>query len=159
MDTSILNSLHNVMRWAVLLFGVLALFTGLRGIGGKKDFTNGDKRTALYFMIACDIQLLLGLALYFLKGYYRSFSGGGMGEVMKNPPMRFWSVEHITGMIIAIVLVHVGYAGTKGNRPHASKFRRLFWCTFIALLVIAATIPWPFRVEGIARPWFPGGGA
>jgi hypothetical protein len=158
MDTTVLNSIHNVMRWAVLLFGVLALFSGIRGIGGGKDFTNGDKRTGLYFLIACDIQLLLGLALYFMKGYYRSFSGGGMGEVMKNAPMRFWSVEHLVGMIIAIMLVHIGYAGTKGNRPHISKFRRLFWCTLIALIIIAVTIPWPFRVHGIARPWFPGTG-
>ena len=158
MDTSLLNSIHNIMRWAVLLFGVLALFTGLRGIGGKKDFTNGDKRTALYFMIACDIQLLLGLALYFLKGYYRNFSGGDMGTVMKDPTMRFWTVEHMIGMIIAIIIVHIGYAGTKGNRPHATKFRRLFWCTLIALLVIAITIPWPFRQLGVARPWVPGMG-
>ncbi len=158
MDTTLLNSIHNIMRWAVLLFGVLALFTGMRGLGGKRDFTLGDKRTALYFLIACDIQLLLGLSLYFMKGYHRVFSGGAMGEVMKNQPMRFWSVEHITGMLIAIILVHVGYAGTKGSRPHASKFRRLFWCTFIALLIIAVTIPWPFRAPGVARPWVPGMG-
>lgn len=157
MDT-MLNHLHNIMRWAVLLFGVLTLITGLRGLNGKRDFTNGDKRTALYLLIACDIQLLLGLSLYFTKGYYRVFSGGAMGEVMKNQPMRFWSVEHITGMLIAIILVHIGYAGTKGSRPHAAKFRRLFWCTLIALLIIAVTIPWPFRAPGVARPWIPGMG-
>jgi hypothetical protein len=157
MDTILLN-IHNIMRWAVLLFGVLALFTGLRGLGGHKDFTNGDKRTALYFMIACDIQLLLGLALYFLKGYQRNFSGGNMSTVMKEPVMRFWTIEHMTGMIIAIIVVHIGYAGTKGNRPHGAKFRRLFWCTLIALLIIAATIPWPFRQPGVARPWIPGMG-
>ncbi len=157
MDTA-LNHLHNIMRWAVLLFGVLTLISGLRGLNGKRDFTNSDKRNALFLLIACDIQLLLGLALYFMKGYHRVFSGGAMGEVMKNQPMRFWSVEHITGMLIAIILVHVGYAGTKGSRPPAAKFRRLFWCTFIALLIIAVTIPWPFRAAGVARPWMPGMG-
>jgi peptidoglycan/LPS O-acetylase OafA/YrhL len=158
MDTAILESIHNILRWAVLLFGVLALFSGMRGLNGKQDFTNGDKRTALYLLISCDVQLLLGLALYMMKGYHRAFSGGGMGEVMKNAPMRFWSVEHLTGMVIAIVLVHVGYAGTKGNRPHAAKFRRLFWCVLIAMLIMVATIPWPFRQAGIAQPWIPGMG-
>lgn len=156
MDTSLLNSIHNIMRWAVLLTGLMALVTGLRGMNGRRAFTSGDKRNALFFMIACDIQLLLGLSLYFTKGYHRVFSGGAMGEVMKNAPMRFWSVEHITGMIIAIILVHVGYAGTKGARADGSKFRRLFWCTLIALLIIAVTIPWPFRQAGIGRPWLPG---
>jgi hypothetical protein len=158
MDNTFLLSLHNIMRWAVLLFALLALLTGLRGIGGKRDFTNGDKRTALYFLIACDIQLLLGLALYFLQGWYRNFSGGNMGGVMKDPVTRFWTIEHMVGMIIAIIVVHIGYAGTKGNRPHRSKFRRLFWCTLIALLIILVTIPWPFRQMGIARPWVPGMG-
>ncbi len=158
METTALNHIHNVMRWAVLLFGVLTLLSGLRGLNGRRDFTNGDKRTALYFLIACDVQLLLGLALYYLKGYYRVFSGGAMGEVMKNQAMRFWSVEHTTGMLVAIILVHIGYAGTKGNRPHVAKFRRLFWCTLIALLIIAVTIPWPFRAPGVARPWAPGMG-
>jgi hypothetical protein len=154
METGI-QHLHNILRWVVLLFGVLSLLTGLRGLSGKRDFTNGDKRTALYFLIAADLQLLLGLALYFMKGYYRNFNAG-MGEVMRDATMRFWTVEHMAGMIIAIIFVHVAYAGTKGNRPHVSKFRRLFWGTLIALVIMAVIIPWPFREIGIARPWAPG---
>ncbi len=156
MDTAILNNIHNILRWAVLLFGLMSLVTGLRGMSGGRDFTGSDKRTALLFLIVCDTQLLLGLILYYFKGYWRLFSTVGMKELMKDASMRFWSVEHITGMIIAILFVHIGYAGTKGPRPSAAKFRRLFWCTLIALVIIAFTIPWPFRMPGIARPWVPG---
>ena len=152
----ILESIHNIMRWAVLLFGVLSLFSGIRGMSGGRDFTPGDKRNALFFMISCDIQLLLGLALYFMKGYYRNFSGGNMGGVMKEAVTRFWTVEHFVGMLIAIILVHIGYAGTKGDRRDVLKFRKLFWCTLIALIIIFLTIPWPFRTPGIAQPLFPG---
>lgn len=157
-DATILNNIHNIMRWIVLLFGLLTLLSGLSGLGGKKDFTHGDKRTALYFMISVDIQLLLGLALYFFRGYWRNFSSGQMGAIMKDPVQRFWTIEHITGMLIAIILVHVGYAGIKGKKPHVAKFRRLFWCTFIALILMVASSPWPFRTAGVARPWFPGMG-
>lgn len=150
------QNIHNIVRWIILLFAVLTVITAMRGMGGRKDFTNGDKRTALYLMIACDIQLLLGLALYYLHGYYNNFAGGAMKEVMKAPAARFWTIEHLVGMIVAIILVHVGYSGTKGTRPHASKFRRLFWCSFIALILFVATIPWPFRQGDIARPWLPG---
>lgn len=155
-DTTILNNIHNIMRWVVLLFGLLTLISGLSGLGGKKDFTHGDKRTALYFLISVDIQLLLGLALYFFRGYYRNFSSGNMGGIMREQVSRFWTIEHSVGMLVAIILVHVGYAGIKGKRPHVSKFRRLFWCTFIALLLMVAVAPWPFRAAGVARPWFPG---
>ena len=155
MNSGFLNNIHNILRWAVLLFGLLALLSGLRGLSGKRDFTNGDKRTALYFLIACDLQLLIGLALYFMKGYFNSLSSG-MGEAMKNPVLRFWSVEHSIGMLIGIIFVHIGYAGIKGNRPHKKKFSRLFWCSLIALIIFCVMIPWPFRIPGISRPLIPG---
>jgi hypothetical protein len=144
------------MRWVVLIFGLLSLISGMRGMGGGRDFAAGDKRNALFFMISCDIQLLLGLALYFTMGYYRNFSGGNIGTVMKDSVMRFWTVEHLIGMLIAIILVHIGYSGTKGDRRDLLKFRRLFWCTLIALVIMIAMIPWPFRAPGIAQPWLPG---
>ena len=150
---NILELAHNIMRWAVLLFGLLSLISGARGMAGGRDFTAADRRNALFFMISCDIQLLLGLLLYFMKGYYRNFSGGG--AVMKDSVMRFWTVEHLVGMLIAIILVHAGYAGTKGDRRDSLKFRRLFWCSLIALAIIVAMIPWPFRAPGIAQPLMP----
>lgn len=149
-----LQHTHNLLRWAVVLFGLLTLITAMRGLNGKKEFTKGDKRTALYLLISCDLQLLLGLALYFTKHWFDALKAGG--SVMKDSIARFWTVEHAVGMLVAIILVHIGYAGTKGSRPHGAKFRRLFWCTLIALILIAAMVPWPFRAPGIARPWFPG---
>jgi ammonia channel protein AmtB len=150
---TVLLAIHNIMRWIVLLTGLLALITGLRGIGGGRNFTNGDKRTALYFLIAADIQLLLGFALYFINGYYRNFSAG-MGEVMKVPATRFWTVEHPVGMLLAIIFAHVAYASTKGDRAHRAKFRRLFMFSLLSLVLMAATIPWPGRA-GIGRPLVP----
>lgn len=148
--------LHNLLRWVVLLFAILSLISGLRGMSGNRIFKQGDKRTAFFFMLSMDIQVVIGLALYFMKDYYKNFTEGNMGEVMKNAIARFWSMEHLLGMIVALIIVHVGYAGTKGMRPDAQKFRRLFWCTLFALLIIAISIPWPWRAAGIARPWFPG---
>jgi hypothetical protein len=151
---TILEHIHNIMRWAVLLFGLLSIASGARGMGGGRDFTAGDRRNALFFMISCDIQLVLGLALYFTKGYYNNFSGGG--AVMRDSVMRYWTVEHLVGMILGIILVHIGYSGTKGDRRDNVKFRRLFWCSLIAMIIFLAMIPWPFRIPGIAQPWFPG---
>lgn len=153
----IFNHIHNLMRWVVLIFGLLSLISGVRGMSGGRDFTAADRRNALFFMIACDIQLLLGLSLYVLKGYFRNFSGGNMGAIMKDSVSRFWTIEHLLGMLLAIILVHIGNSGTKGDLRDVLKFRRLFWCSLLALIIIAAMVPWPFRIPGIGRPWFPGG--
>lgn len=122
-------------------------------MNGKKAFMPGDKKTALFLMISCDVQLLLGLALYFMKGWFNVLTSGG--GFMKLPVQRFFAMEHAVGMIIAIVLVHIGYSATKKNIADSAKFKKLFWFTLVALIVIFATIPWPFR-EAIARPLFPG---
>ncbi len=149
--------LHNFLRWAVLLFGVLTIFQSLSGMSSGKTFSGGNKRNALFFMISCDIQLLLGLYLYFMGpwGIKNIQNMGGMGAAMKDSVSRFFGVEHITGMIIAIALVHIGYAGAKKAATDAVKFKKLFWFSLIAIVIMLVTIPWPFR-EGLGRPLFPG---
>jgi uncharacterized membrane protein SirB2 len=73
-------------------------------------------------------------------------------EVMKNPSLRFWAVEHITGMIIAIVLITIARGKAKTENYNALK-----WLYLVALIIILAVVPLPFRA-GIGRPWFPGMG-
>jgi hypothetical protein len=53
-------------------------------------------------------------------------------------------------MLVALVLIHIGYSVTKKNIPDGPKFKRLFWYTFIAFVIIIATIPWPCREAGRA---------
>jgi hypothetical protein len=145
--------LHNFLRWLVLLFAILVLVRSMSGMGGNKAFAAGDRKMALFLMITCDVQLLLGLALYFMKGWFNVLTSGG--DVMSNKGARFFAVEHIFGMLIAIILVHMGYTAIKKNITDAAKFKKLFWNVLIALIIILATIPWPFR-EIVGRPLFPG---
>jgi hypothetical protein len=153
METGLLH-LHNLMRWVVLLFALLTIFKGFSGMNSGKEMTGKDTRIALFLLISVDIQLLLGIALYIQRGWFARLSEGG-GEVMKNAAQRFWAVEHLTGMLIAIILIHIGYSSTKKNIPGKQKFKRLFWFTLVALLLILVTIPWPLR-ELVGRPWLPG---
>ncbi len=143
-----LNHLHSFLRWLVLLFALLTLIKGLGGMGGSKKFTTSDKRWALFLMISCDIQLLIGLSLYFMKGWWSVLTSGA---AMASKYNRFFSVEHAFGMLVAIILVHIGYASTKKDIADASKFKKMFWFTLVAVIIIIATIPWPGR-EAIGRP-------
>jgi len=149
---NIILAIHNIFRWLVLLFALLTIMKGLSGMGGKKAFTAGDKRSALFLMISCDIQLLLGLILYFVNGWFGVLTSGGIKSSDAN---RFFAMEHAFGMIVAIVLVHIGYSATKKNIADASKFKRMFWFTLIAVIIILGTIPWPgMGMHG--RPLLPG---
>ena len=142
--------LHNLLRWLILFFALVTIVNSVSGMGGKKPFTGGNKRVAMFLMICCDIQLVLGLALYFMGPWWTVLTSGG---AMSNKMNRFFSVEHTFGMLVAIVLIHLGYAATKKNIADKAKFSRLFWFTLVALLIILGTIPWPGR-EMIGRPWF-----
>jgi hypothetical protein len=146
--------LHSLLRWLILIFALLTIVSGLRGMGGGRTFGKVDKRNALILLICCDIQLLAGLALYFGNGWFTMLTTNG-ATVMKNTAQRFYAMEHNVMMIIAIVLIHIGYSSIKKNISDQSKFKRLFWFTSIALVVILAAIPWPNRTL-IGRPLFPG---
>ena len=144
--------IHNIMRWAILLFGLWTLLNAITGVMSKRTFSANDNRSNLFFMISCDIQLLLGLALYFSNSWFDKLKTG-MGPVMKNSYDRFFTVEHTTMMILAWILVHVGRTSVKRASTDAAKHRKMLLFFGLALLLILAAIPWPFRTE-IARPLF-----
>lgn len=145
--------LHNFLRWVILLLILTAIVRHFKGMTGKKPFTDGDKKTDLFLMIAAHIQLVLGLIQWFVGdwGYKLLKNSDSMAEVMRNTTQRFWIVEHNTGMLIAIILITIGRGVVKKNIPDVSKHKRAFWLFLIALILIIASIPWPGR-EGIERP-------
>ena len=146
--------IHNILRWAVLLFGFWAVIKAIGGVTGKKNYSGSDNKTGLFFMISCDIQLLLGLILYFSNSWFDMMKNNA-AETMKNGAMRFFAMEHALMMIIAWLLVHVGRSMVKRADTDAQKHKRSLIFYGIALLIILAMIPWPFRQAGIGRQWFP----
>ena len=145
--------IHNILRWAVLLFGVWAVVAALFAVISKRGYTSSDNKTSLFFMISCDVQLLLGLILYF-RGTWFDQVKSNMGAVMKNSPIRFFAVEHALMMIIAWLLVHVGRSMVKRADTDTKKHKLTLIYFGIALIIILAMIPWPFRQPEIMRPLF-----
>lgn len=146
--------LHNLIRWAVLLFGLWTLFSAMSGIVSKRNYTAADSRSNFFFMLSCDIQLLIGLVLYFTNGWSERLKD--LGNNMKDANNRFFTMEHSLLMIIALILVHVGRVSVKKATTSAVKHKRTLLFFGLAIVLILAAIPWPFR-EAIARPllrWF-----
>lgn len=143
--------LHNLLRWAVLLTGLWTVINAITGVLHKRAFTGSDNKSNLFFMISCDIQLLLGLLLFFGNHWSAQFSN--MAVAMKDKNLRFFTVEHTVVMLLAWVLVHVGRAQVKKASTDAAKHKKMLVFFGLALFLILISIPWPFR-EIIGRPWF-----
>ena len=145
--------LHSLLRWVLLLLLLAAIVQSYSGMSSGRSFSGGDRKLGLYLMISAHTTLLLGLVLWFFGPFGLSLAiDNGMGVVMKNAVMRYWVVEHFAGMLIAIALITVGRGVAKKNIPDAAKFKRAFWLFLIALIIILATVPWPFR-GAVGRPW------
>jgi hypothetical protein len=135
--------LHSWLRWIVLLTGIFALVRAIGGMNGKRSWTPADAKPGLFFMISCDLQLLIGLALYLVFSPTVQAAFGNIGAAMRNPEYRFYVVEHAFGMIIAIALAHVGRARSKKAKTDAAKFKGAAIFYGLAILIILASIPWP----------------
>ena len=145
MNTGLLH-LHNLLRWVILITLILSIY---------KLYTKQDAlKTSKILLMASHTTLLIGLYQYFTGSVgFKMIQAAGMGEAMKNAPTRFWAVEHIFSMILAIILITVGHIGYKKTQ-NTSRAKVLY---VIALLLIVLAMPWPFK-EGVGRPWFPGMG-
>jgi uncharacterized membrane protein len=151
---NILVILHSWLRWILLILLLASIVKSFSGLSSKKALTAGDKKTWLFTMISAHTTLLIGLILLFF-GTYGIAKGVPEGvSVMKNSTYRFFWVEHPLMMLIAIVFITIARGQAKKSIPDAVKYKKAFWFFIIALLLILASIPWPFRQE-IGRPLIP----
>lgn len=138
--------LHNLLRWVILVLLLISVIQAFRK-------NSGLQKTSLWLLIAAHITLLLGIFQWFNgKLGWHLIQDNGFGNVIKDAVQRFWVVEHMAGMIISVILITI--ARGKSRKAH---YKAASWLYFIALIIILASVPWPFR-EGIGRPWFPGMG-
>jgi hypothetical protein len=151
----VMRHVHSVGRWIVLLLLLFAIFNSL--IAGRRPFIKSDNRLGLLLTIFADIMLLVGIYLYVAGPLgYKLFANtpGGMSAIMKDPTSRFYAVEHIAGMLIAIILIHIGKAQARRPMSDRAKHRRTMIFYLLALLIILVSIPWPFRAIGAGRGWY-----
>jgi signal transduction histidine kinase len=137
---------HNLMRWIILVLLLAVIFQAFTR-------SQGIKKASLFLLIASHLTFLIGIYQWFSGNFgFKLIKEVGMKDVMKNSALRFWAVEHITGMLIAIVLITIARRHAKLASPNYRAAGLLY---LVALIIILAVIPWPFR-EAVARPWFPG---
>jgi hypothetical protein len=142
--------LHSWLRWVVIIAALLA--TGSTFTSRPAGGADPADRWGLIFMITLDLQMLLGLLLYFALSPTTAAIMNNFGESMKDPVARFWAVEHITMMIVAVILAHVGRVLARNAKTPGSKRMRLMVCFTLSTLLILGGTPWPGMPAG--RPLF-----
>lgn len=138
----IVLGLHNITRWIVLIVGIVAVVRAFMGWFGKKPWGDLDNKLGLYFTISMDVQLLLGLLLYVVLSPITTAAFSDFGAAMADPTVRFWLVEHIFMMIVAVILAHVGRTLSKKAATDVSKHQRAAIFFTLAIVAVLAAIPW-----------------
>ena len=143
---------HSVLRWIALALILATIIRSAMAISSNSQYGALDNKLSLFSLISVHLQLLLGFGLYFMSPLIEAALANGMGEAMKDSVSRFWVVEHLTGMIIGITLITIGRIKAKKGKDDKSKFKTTLVFFVLGLLVILASIPWPFR-EVLGKGW------
>jgi hypothetical protein len=152
MYTGLLHT-HSLLRWIMLILLIITIFRAYNGWKSQRTYTPGDKKLSLFTLIFSHVQLLVGFLLYMVSPAVQQ-ALPDMGTAMKDKMLRFWAVEHISMMIISIIIITVGYSLAKRAVNDTQRFRRIFTYFLISLIIILITIPWPFTLTGAGRGWF-----
>ena len=136
-----MKDIHSYWAYLALLFLIFAVYNAVTGLTKKRTFTDKDLRIGLFTLIISHIQLLIGLAWYFMSPAYKALKADST-VVMGNSESRLLAIEHPLMMIIAIVLITIGWSKHKKKTEDAAKFKTFTIFYGLALLLILARIPW-----------------
>lgn len=134
--------IHSWVRWIVLVFAVLAVAGALMNLVRKAPWSAANDKAAKFLTITADIQLLLGILLFVFGPRWFSQFLSGPGAAMSNRMIRYWSIEHGFGMIVAIILIHVGRVLIRKRSDGFAKNRVALITFGLSLLIMIGTTPW-----------------
>ena len=144
----LLKHAHSGLRWLVLIFLVVAIVSALMKWQSRAMHKKSDNMMPMLGMAFTHLQIIIGFILYFMSQKV-SFHEGWM----KDSASRFYGMEHILMMLIAAILITIGYSKAKRQSDSTKKFKTIFTFYLIGLLLILAAIPWPFRAA-LGGGWF-----
>lgn len=144
---SVLLATHNIVRWLVLAAGVWAVFRVWRGWLSRAVWTEADAGAVKLFVNSLTLQFIVGFVLYGVSPLIRN-ALADMGATMKNAPVRYFVVEHVVVMLLAIALGHIGAARIRKAASDSARFQAATIFMGFALALVAGFVPW-------GRPLFP----
>jgi len=136
-----MKEIHSYWAYLVVLMLAFAVVNAILGISKKREFTDKDVRIGLFTLIISHIQLLIGLGWYFMSPAYKALKVDS-AAVMGNSAARLLAIEHPLMMLIALVLITIGWSKHKKKTEDVAKFKTFALFYGLALLLILSRIPW-----------------
>jgi hypothetical protein len=131
--------LHSTLAYLFVLIMLVAVVYFAIALFQKKEFSKASKRLALAGLIIAHIQLVVGLALYFISPFgFSNFGADAMGESL----LRLYIIEHPLINIIGIVLITIGYSLAKRTETAVGKHKKLLVFYGIGFILILLRVPW-----------------
>tara|TARA_B110000879_G_scaffold139363_1_gene181636 strand:+ start:253 stop:687 length:435 start_codon:yes stop_codon:yes gene_type:complete len=136
-----LKHLHSFLPYLLLTVLVLALVKSFIAYRTNQVHTDAHRKNGLIVLILAHIQLLIGMALYFISP--KSVTAlSDMGAAMKDSTLRLYALEHPLMMIIAIVFITMAYSKSKKEIADSLKHKVKSVYYLIALVLILSRVPW-----------------
>jgi len=139
---SLLVQMHSYLRYFLLFLLLFLIIRSFYYWQKRLPYNTQTNIIGLYLLICTHLQLVLGLILYFISPYV---SLTNFSSAMKDKVQRFFTVEHASIMLLAIILITVARIGARRLQTDEAKHKRLFFLNTLALILILGGIPWPFR--------------
>jgi len=137
-----LKMLHSGWAYITLIILIFAVVNAVIGLTSKKEFKDKDLRISLFTLIIAHLQLIIGFIAYFVSAQFAYVLDHGMGAAMKEPEIRLFVIEHPLMMILAIVLITMGFSKHKKQTTDKGKFKTVALYYGIALVFVLSRIPW-----------------
>jgi uncharacterized membrane protein len=134
MYTGLLHT-HSLLRYFILIALIVVIVKALIGLANKQPYGKWDNKLGLYLFIFTHMQLLVGIVLYFISPFVKFGS-----DTMSDKATRYWTVEHVFAMLIAVVLITLARTTSKRMTNDEAKHKRMAIFNFVALAVIIAMI-------------------
>jgi len=135
--------LHSWLRWAVVVTALMTLVPSIVGWRNGAHWDDTKSKWASWFVNTTSIQLVLGLLLYGVFSPVLQKAFANFGGAMRDGVLRFWAVEHMMMMVIAVAFAHIGAARVKKAASDVAKHRVAVIFFGLSILIIVASIPWP----------------
>lgn len=111
--------LHSILRWAIVVVGLIALIKFLVGWARKSEFAKMDRGLRAGFSGLVDLQVLLGFIYFFWNG-------------LAHTGFPFFRIEHMITMLVAAGVAHAPSFMKKAE----NKFAVAFFAVIGSLIVI-----------------------
>jgi hypothetical protein len=137
---NVLVFLHSYNRYLLMAALVFVLYRAYSGWFGKKPYEKIDNAASAALLGFTHLQLLLGLILYAGVSPRTQAAFANFGLAMKDSWLRYFAVEHMAIMLLAVVMIQLGRTFSKKAVIAEQKHRKLAIYTTIGLLLILISL-------------------